>query len=76
MPALWMHGEALHVNEIVSVPLVMSDEVNVPSETADGGFMAVGSLEPQFWAELVARMELEDLPDRDDRANWPALSRR
>ncbi|MCW4352840.1 CoA transferase [Hoyosella sp. YIM 151337] len=33
-------------------------------ETADGGFMAVGALEPQFWAELVAKLELdaEELP--------------
>ncbi len=45
-------------------------------ETADGGFMAVGSLEPQFWTELVARMELEDLPDRDDRANQPVIRAR
>ncbi|MEV5407343.1 CaiB/BaiF CoA-transferase family protein [Thermopolyspora sp. NPDC052614] len=45
-------------------------------ETADGDFMAVGSLEPQFWAELVAKMGLEDLPDRDDRANWPAIRAR
>ncbi|GAA0911442.1 CaiB/BaiF CoA-transferase family protein [Nonomuraea longicatena] len=45
-------------------------------ETADGQYMAVGALEPQFWAELVARMGLTDLPDRDDRAQWPALRAR
>jgi len=45
-------------------------------ETADGGFMAVGSLEPQFWAEMLARMGLEDLPDRNDRANWPEIRAR
>lgn len=33
-------------------------------ETSDGGYMAVGALEPQFWAELVQKLELdtEDLP--------------
>lgn len=45
-------------------------------ETADGGYVAVGALEPRFWAEFVAGMGLEDLPDRDDRANWPAIRAR
>ncbi len=45
-------------------------------ETADGGFLAVGSLEPQFWAEMVAKMGLSDLPDRDDSANWPEIRKR
>ncbi|WP_326642625.1 CoA transferase [Streptosporangium sp. NBC_01755] len=45
-------------------------------ETADGGHVAVGSLEPQFWAEMVTLMGLEDLPDRDDRKQWPALRER
>ncbi|GGL18413.1 CaiB/BaiF CoA transferase family protein [Planomonospora parontospora] len=45
-------------------------------ETADGGYMAVGALEPRFWAQLVSLMGLTDLPDREDRANWPALRER
>ncbi|MBB3727092.1 CaiB/BaiF CoA transferase family protein [Nonomuraea dietziae] len=45
-------------------------------ETADGQFMAVGALEPQFWAALTEKMGLTDLPDRNDRAQWPALRRR
>jgi alpha-methylacyl-CoA racemase len=45
-------------------------------ETADGGYVAVGALEPKFWDELVARLGLEDLPDRNDRANWPAIRAR
>ncbi|MER7213044.1 CaiB/BaiF CoA-transferase family protein [Streptosporangium jomthongense] len=45
-------------------------------ETADGGFVAVGALEPRFWAELVSLMGLTGLPDRNDRANWPELRRR
>ncbi|GGO77382.1 CaiB/BaiF CoA transferase family protein [Nonomuraea cavernae] len=45
-------------------------------ETADGGFLAVGSLEPQFWNTMVTLMGLTDLPDRDDRSQWPALKAR
>jgi len=45
-------------------------------ETADGEYVAVGSLEPRFWAELVGRLGLTDLPDREDRANWPAIRAR
>jgi alpha-methylacyl-CoA racemase len=35
-------------------------------ETRDGKHMSVGALEPQFYAELLRLLELEDLPDRDD----------
>src|SRR5580692_6379844 len=47
-------------------------------QTADGGYLAVGALEPAFYGELVAGLGVDDddLPDRDDRANWPALRER
>ncbi|MER6948769.1 CaiB/BaiF CoA-transferase family protein [Nonomuraea sp. NPDC000554] len=45
-------------------------------ETADGEYVAVGSLEPQFWDAMVTRMGLTDLPDRHDRKQWPALKSR
>ncbi|MFC4112042.1 CaiB/BaiF CoA transferase family protein [Nonomuraea zeae] len=45
-------------------------------ETADGGYLAVGSLEPQFWDAMVTLMDLKDLPDRNDRSQWPALKAR
>ncbi|MET8160770.1 CaiB/BaiF CoA-transferase family protein [Sphaerisporangium sp. NPDC005289] len=45
-------------------------------ETADGRYLAVGALEPAFWNEMVTRMGLTDLPDRDDRANWPRIRER
>ncbi len=41
-------------------------------ETADGKHLSVGALEPQFYAELVRRLEL-DLPDRNDPNNLPAI---
>jgi len=45
-------------------------------ETADGKWMAVGAIEPQFYGQLVKLLGLEDLPDRDDRSNWPAIRER
>ncbi|MBV8950133.1 MAG: CoA transferase, partial [Actinobacteria bacterium] len=43
-------------------------------ETADGKFIAIGSLEPQFYAELLARTGLDkdgDWPGQMDRDGWP-----
>lgn len=44
-------------------------------ETSDGRYVAVGALEPAFYAELLAGLGLDpaDVPDRDDRDAWPAL---
>ena len=43
-------------------------------ETADGRHMSVGALEPKFYAELLERLGLgDDVPDRDDPAQWGAL---
>ncbi len=44
-------------------------------ETADGAYMAVGALEPQFYAELLSGLGLEEneLGNRFDRDNWPAM---
>jgi len=41
--------------------------------TADAEYMAVGSIEPQFWARLLQGLELspDNLPDQWDRARWP-----
>jgi alpha-methylacyl-CoA racemase len=47
-------------------------------ETADVRYMAVGALEPKFYAEFLARLELDAaaLPDPADRAGWPELRER
>jgi alpha-methylacyl-CoA racemase len=45
-------------------------------ECADGGWVAVGALEPQFYAALLAGLGLDGdatVPDRDDRGRWPEL---
>jgi alpha-methylacyl-CoA racemase len=43
---------------------------------ADGRFLAVGCLEPEFYQAFVAGLGLDmaNLPDRDDRGTWPALT--
>jgi alpha-methylacyl-CoA racemase len=42
---------------------------------ADGGYVAVGCLEPQFYAAFLAGLGLaaDDLPAQYDRAGWPHL---
>jgi alpha-methylacyl-CoA racemase len=42
--------------------------------TADGRHMAVGALEPKFYAEFIAKLGLdEDLAAQHDRRGWAAL---
>ena len=47
-------------------------------ETADGKYIAVGAIEPQFYAALLSAMELDaaTLPPQNDRAQWPATRQR
>jgi len=47
-------------------------------ECADGAYVAVGALEPQFYAELLAKTGLagEELGEQMDRAGWPRLRAR
>jgi alpha-methylacyl-CoA racemase len=47
-------------------------------ETGDGRFVAIGAIEPKFYAELLDRLGLagEALPKQHDRAGWPVLRER
>lgn len=47
-------------------------------ETADGEHMAVGAIEPQFYAALLAGLGLAgaDLPQQNSVDDWPALTER
>jgi len=47
-------------------------------ETLDHKFVAVGAIEPKFYAELLLRMGLAhtDLPPQHERGQWPELRRR
>ena len=47
-------------------------------ETADGKYVSIGSIEPQFYAELLrlTGLEGEELPWQHDRNEWPAMKER
>lgn len=42
---------------------------------ADGGYIAVGALEPDFYREFTSRLGVAtaEWPDQDDRSQWPVL---
>ncbi|MBM7459587.1 CaiB/BaiF CoA transferase family protein [Rhodococcus coprophilus] len=46
-------------------------------ETSDGKYMAVGAIEPQFYALLLKGLELDpaDLPHQLDKAAWPEMKK-
>ncbi|RIJ28550.1 CaiB/BaiF CoA transferase family protein [Henriciella mobilis] len=45
-------------------------------ECADGRHIAIGSLEPQFYARFIEAMDMQHYADREQRdpAHWPAMS--
>ncbi len=48
-------------------------------ETADGKYISIGSIEPQFYALLLEKSglgEQDDLPRQHDRDAWPAMRAR
>ena len=47
-------------------------------EPSAGGYMGVGAIEPQFYAELMERLGLggEDRSTQMDRTTWPAMKER
>ena len=47
-------------------------------ETSDGKHVSIGSIEPQFYAEMLrlTGLDAEDLPAQMDRSTWPAMKER
>ncbi len=48
-------------------------------ETSDGKYVSIGSIEPQFYAQLLELSGLgaeDDLPHQQDRERWPAMKDR
>jgi alpha-methylacyl-CoA racemase len=47
-------------------------------ECSDGRYVAVGAIEPQFYAAMLAGLGLDaaDLPKQNDRTRWPELRAR
>jgi alpha-methylacyl-CoA racemase len=42
-------------------------------ETRDGRHVAIGAIEAKFFAELIERMGLKNVPPQNDRSRWPEL---
>lgn len=45
-------------------------------ETSDGRYISIASIEPQFYAQLLARLQLEDdaiFANQQDRSVWPQM---
>jgi alpha-methylacyl-CoA racemase len=42
-------------------------------ETKDGKFVAIGAIEAKFFAELVERLGLANVPPQNERARWPEM---
>src|SRR5437764_1279636 len=72
-----LHGQGIWSEEPGTNVLDTGAHFYEVYETADGGHVSVGALEPQFYAELLGRLQLspEELPQWD-RAQWPAFKRR
>jgi alpha-methylacyl-CoA racemase len=47
-------------------------------ETSDGKYISIGSIETQFYAELIEKSGLagEELPAQNDASQWPAMKER
>jgi alpha-methylacyl-CoA racemase len=47
-------------------------------QTADGKYVSIGSIEPQFYSELIQKLGLDpkSLPAQNDRAQWPAMKQK
>jgi alpha-methylacyl-CoA racemase len=42
-------------------------------ETKDGKYVCIGAIEAKFFAELLSRLQLHDLPAQHDRSRWPEM---
>ncbi len=73
MQAMGMHRDERGVNMLDS-----GAHFYETYETVDQKHMAVGAIEPQFYAELVQRLGLDatTLPRQLDRNSWPAMKDR
>jgi alpha-methylacyl-CoA racemase len=79
MGAMWgMRGMGLFSEERGTNLLDTGSPYYEVYETADGEWVSVGSIEPQFYAELLelTGVRHDDLPAQNDRAGWPVLRER
>ena len=79
MGAMWgMRGMGLFSEERGTNLLDTGSPFYDVYETADGHWVSIGSIEPQFYAQLLelTGVRHDDLPAQMDRAGWPALRER
>jgi alpha-methylacyl-CoA racemase len=72
-----MLGKGAWLDERGSNPLDTGSHFYNTYETADGEYVAVGAVEPQFYAELLERLELDDdelQRGQLDMGAWPELT--
>ncbi|HWE57857.1 MAG TPA: CaiB/BaiF CoA-transferase family protein [Acidimicrobiales bacterium] len=45
-------------------------------ETADDKYISLGSIEPQFFAQMVELTGIDDVPNQHDQSTWPQMKER
>jgi alpha-methylacyl-CoA racemase len=70
-----MARSGLHTDELGTNFFDGGSPVYNVYETSDGKYVTIAPIEPQFYATLVEHLglDLAELPDRDDPANWETL---
>jgi alpha-methylacyl-CoA racemase len=72
-----MHGNGMWDGERGTNMLEGAASFYDTYETADGKFMAVGCVEPKFYAEFLTNLEIDapDLPFQLDATAWPQMKK-
>ena len=73
-----LRGQRLWSDEPAATCSTGMPRSTTPTPCADGRYVAVGALEPQFYAALLAGLGLDPatLPGPGDRSGWPGLRAR
>jgi alpha-methylacyl-CoA racemase len=76
--AYGMHAAGVHTDERGENLIDGGSFFYGTYETADGRWVAVGSIERRFYDQLLGVLGIDpaEIPDRDDRARWPEHRRR
>jgi alpha-methylacyl-CoA racemase len=77
-PTYGMHAAGMHTDERGTNLFDGGAPFYGVYETADGKWVSVAPIEPQFWALLLGKIGIEpaSLPEQYDRAAWPAVRER
>lgn len=77
-PMYGMHAAGLHTDERGTNLFDGGAPFYGIYETADGKWVSVAPIEPQFWALLLAKLGIDpaSLPEQYDRSAWPVVRER